>query len=245
MIKLTDLLKEIQEERRSIAEIEELLGRPLTEAELEELNLKRAAKNLGAGAVFTAASLLGGNKAKAATTPSRDSAATTQTVTSIPKWEAKTYVSTKKMDDWNKFVDWLKKTKVEDLANDIETERKGSGILAGNEIMNHEDYSDIVLEIYKDKHPETSITKEDVKPIQAQIGDLRLKTINQHKADPKSVTFNYPVKPDYSNYMRPSSKSGEDGIVGKFTSQIKFPKEYIVYFNNNKKANTVDLGYRK
>jgi hypothetical protein len=245
MIKLTDLLKEIQEERRSIAEIEELLGRPLTEAELEELNLKRTARNLAAGVALTAATLGGGNKAKAATTPSRDSAATTQTVTNIPKWEAKRHVDVKKMEDWNKFVDWLKETKVEDLADDIDTERKGSGILAGNEIMNHEDYSDVVLEIYKDKHPETSITKKDIESIQAQIGDLRIKTINQHKADPKSVKFNYPVKPDYSNFMRSSSKSGEDGIVGKFTSQIKFPKEYMVYFNNNKKVNTADLGYRK
>jgi hypothetical protein len=242
MIKLVDLLKEIQEERQSIAEIEELLGRSLTEAELEELNLKRAARNLGAGLAFTAATL--GGQAKAATPPV-DSAATTQTATNIPKWEAKKYVDVKKMEDWNKFVDWLKETKVEDLADDIDTERKGSGILAGNEIMNHEDYSDVVLEVYKDKHPETSITKKDIKPIQAQVGDLRIKTINQHKADPKSVTFNYPVRPDYSNFMRSSSKSGEDGIVGKFTSQIKFPKEYLTYFKDNKKVNTVDLGYRK
>ena len=64
MIKLVDLLKEIQEERQSIAEIEELLGRSLTEAELEELNLKRAARNLGAGLAFTAATLGGGAKAQ-------------------------------------------------------------------------------------------------------------------------------------------------------------------------------------
>jgi hypothetical protein len=245
MIKLIDLLKEIQEERQSIAEIEELLGRSLTEAELEELDLKRAAKKVRdfTTAAAIAATTIGG-QAKAATLPT-DSATVTQTATDIPKWEAKRYVDVKKMEDWNKFVDWLKVTKVEDLADDIDTERKGSGILAGNEIMNHEDYSDVVLEVYKDKYPETSITKEDIKSIQAQVGDLRIKTINQHKANPKSVTFNYPVKPDYNNFMRSSSKSGEDGIVGKFTSQIKFPKEYMVYFYNNKKINTSDLGYRK
>ena len=240
MIKLVDLIKEQQ----IIAEVETLLGRSLTEAELEEIDLKRAARNLAAGVGLTAATMFG-NTAQATTTPPMDSARTaiTQTVNTVPKWEAKSYISVQKMNDWNKFVDWLKKTKVEDLKDDIETERKGSGVLAGNEIMNHEDYSDVVLEVYKDKHPETSLTKADVKPIQAQIGDYRIKTINQHKTDPKSVNFVFPVNPDYSNFMRPSSKSGEDGIVGKFTSQINFPKAYMTYFVNNKKTNTVDLGY--
>jgi hypothetical protein len=242
MNKLAHLIKEVREERQSIIEIEELLGRSLTEAELEELDLKRAAKKarnfLGAAAI--AASTMGSAKAA----PPVDSATTTvKPVLNIPKWEGKRYITVKKMDEWNKFVDWLKKTKVEDLVNDIETEYKGSGILAGNEIMNHEDYSDIVLEVYKDKFPETSLTKTDIPNIQAQVGDLRNQTINKHHTNPGSVKFNFPVAADYSNYMRASSKSGEDGIVGKFTSQIKFPREYMMYFINDKKVNTADLGY--
>lgn len=89
MSKLAYLIKEVQEERQSIAKIEELLGRPLTEAELEELDLKQAAKKarnfLGAAAI--AASTLGGGTAKAAT-PSGDSTnikptAVTKTVNTI------------------------------------------------------------------------------------------------------------------------------------------------------------------
>jgi hypothetical protein len=82
MNKLAHLIKEVREERQSILEIEELLGRPLTEAELEELDLKQAAKKarnfLGAAAI--AASTLAGGSAKAAT-PSADSTNTKSAIT--------------------------------------------------------------------------------------------------------------------------------------------------------------------
>jgi len=68
MIKLIDLLKEIQHNQHQITEIENILGRPLTESELNELDLKRAAKNLAVGTALGAATMFGSPKASAQTT---------------------------------------------------------------------------------------------------------------------------------------------------------------------------------
>jgi hypothetical protein len=201
-------------------------------------------------AVMGAAMGLGalGGKAQMKT-PTADKPAVVQAAkTDLSKWEAKRYVSDAKMEDWNKFVGWLAQTKVEDLAQDIDTERKGSGKLAGNSIMDHEDYSDVVLEVYKDKHPETTITKADVKLVQKQLGNYRSWTIATHiknggmanKNNP--VTFSFTPNEDYSNYMSFVLKSGEDGIVGINTSRVAFPHSYITDLD---KGTTADLGFAK
>jgi hypothetical protein len=172
--------------------------------------------------------------------------ATTQTAaTDYSKWEAKRYVSDKKMEDWNDFTDWLRSTKVEDLG--IATKREGSGVLAGNPIMDHEDYSDAVIEAYRKGHT-TTITKADVKPIQKQLGNYRDWTIATYIKNGKDtnkknpVQFNFKVADNYSNYMSFVLKSGEDGIVGINTSRVRFPHEYLTDLD---KGTTADLGFAK
>lgn len=189
-----------------------------------------------------------GGKAQMKAPTADKQAVVQQAATDYSKWEAKRYVLDKKMEDWNDFTDWLRSTKVEDLADEIETERKGSGVLAGNPIMDHEDYSDVVLEVYKDKHPETSITKADVKPIQKQLGNYRDWTIATYIKNGKDtnkknpIQFNFKVADNYSNYMSFVLKSGEDGIVGINTSRVRFPHEYLTDLD---KGTTADLGFAK
>jgi len=175
---------------------------------------------------------------------------TTQSVTKAPKWEAKSYISTQMMDEWNKYVDWLKKTKVEDLAPYIETDYKGGGILAGNLIMNHEDYSDVVLDVYNEiMNPKIKLTKADIIPIQAQMRDYRNWAINTHIDDGgmanknNKIKFNFTPNADYSNFMSNSLNSKEDGITGIYTSRIFFPRTYITTIVNGKKISTTDVGY--
>jgi hypothetical protein len=203
MIKLTDLLKEIQEERRSIVEIEELLGRPLTEAELEELNLKRTARNLAAGVALTAATLGGGNKAKAATTPSRDSAATTQTVT-----KTQSSISSQEKKAWNTFHEWL--------------ESKG---YAGNDKMNNDAFREKVLNQYK---KETGVNAPDtnfVKKIQQYQIDSRNDIIKSVEAGKASVEYNYKTK-GWDGFqpevLSMEKRGGVDGKIGEETSKYFF-----------------------
>jgi hypothetical protein len=214
----------------------------------EEQNIDElGVKDIALGAAMAASSMFGGAKAQSKIPTDKPSITQTAT-TDLSNWKATRYVSDKKMEDWNKFVDWLSKTKVEDLANDIQTERQGSGKLAGNEIMNHEDYSDVVLEVYKDRHPETTISKSDIKLIQKQLGNYRLWTISTHiknggianKNNP--IQFSFTPNKDYSNYMSFVLKSGEDGIVGINTSRIQFPHAYITDLD---KGTTADLGFAK
>lgn len=77
MIKLVDLLKEIQCEQQQIADFEKILGRPLTESEMNELDLKRTAKNLAVGAALGAATMFGSPKASAQTQPHPTTAVST------------------------------------------------------------------------------------------------------------------------------------------------------------------------
>lgn len=256
MIKLKSILEEIEAtatlSKQEKAAYDDLIG-SLKEASGKDFLTKVASyakKGMLKGALL-AALLNAPELSKAEKTQVQDLAkdTTTQTVAKVPKWKAEKHITVKKMDEWNQFVKWLNKTTVEDLAPYIETEYKGSGKLAGNSIMNHEDYSDVVLEVYKDLFPQTTLTKADIKPIQTQINDYRNWVIKSHiegggfTNKNNKIHFDYPVSSDYSNFMRSSSKSGEDGIVGVFTSQILFPRAYMQYFVDGKKVSTADLGY--
>lgn len=203
MIKLVTLLKEIQEERQSIAEIEELLGRSLTEAELEELDLKRAARNLGAGALFTAASVLGGNKAQAANAPTKDSTVKTQTVA-----KTQSSISSQEKNTWNTFHKWL--------------ESKG---YAGNDKMNNDAFREKVLNQYK---KETGVNAPDtnfVKELQQYQIDSRNDIIKNVEAGKASVEYDYKTK-GWDGFqpevLSMEKRGGVDGKIGKETSKYFF-----------------------
>jgi hypothetical protein len=203
MIKLVTLLKEIHEERQSIAEIEELLGRSLTEAELEELDLKRAARNLGAGALFTAASVLGGNKAQAANAPAKDSTVKTQTVA-----KTQSSISSQEKNTWNTFHKWL--------------ESKG---YAGNDKMNSDAFREKVLNQYK---KETGVNAPDtnfVKELQQYQIDSRNDIIKSVEAGKASVEYDYKTK-GWDGFqpevLSMEKRGGVDGKIGEETSKYYF-----------------------
>ncbi len=231
MIKLADLINEIEQDK------------------LEEAGWK----DLVAAVGLTAATILGGGAKAQSTAPADINTMKTQTIPNLPKWQAEKYVDTKVMKDWNKFVKWLSETTVEDLSKYITTEYEGSGKLAGNKIMNHEDYSDAVLEVYtKVFDKSSSLSKKLIIPIQSQIRDYRNYLINGNyiyrvikKVPNESNPFrlDFTPKADYSNLMSDALKAGEDGIVGVFTSQIFFPGAYLKVIENGKQVDFKSLGY--
>jgi hypothetical protein len=111
------------------------------------------------------------------------------------------------MGEWNKYVDWLKE--------------KG---YSGNPNMNHADFSKNAFNEYKKEHPETALTTDHFLPIQQEIHNYRDSFINQLKNGTAKV--DEPVKPDYSNIMAWAGTplgAKDDGLVGQYTSQFKFP----------------------
>lgn len=144
-----------------------------------------------------------------------------QSQTATPKAETPDTVSTVKMNEWNKYITWLKS--------------KG---LSGDKRMDNIDFSKQTLVDYKKENPAVSLTYEDVPMIQKAIIKYReyvLKSFEDNRAKPSNG-----IKPDKSNFMSWALKTGVDGIIGQYTSQFIFPEVYLKDLNS---GNVTNLGF--
>lgn len=134
------------------------------------------------------------------------------------------------MNQWNDYIKWLK----------TKTDNEGKP-LSGNKKMDNVEFSKSTLVAYNKENPNSKLTYDLVKPIQAQIKKYRDQKIADHKAG-KKMGFDFEVAPDYSNFMRWATGTDVDGINGQYTSQFIFPKAYLINLNTN---TTHLLGYAK
>jgi hypothetical protein len=231
MIKLADLLKEIQEERQSIAEIEELLGRSLTEAELEELNLKRAARNLGAGLAFTAATLGGGAKAQSKIPTDKPAITVSDTRTGTDVDGINGYF-TSQFEFPTAFMHDINSNKILDLGiqgNEVTKIINSTGLsvkqmgewnnfvkwmkskgYSGTKQMNNIKFNEKVLDEYKQKNPGFWVKDgKDIEKIQTVLKAYRLYTIASWKLGVKqAVKLNFqPVDIQMSGKAMDSTNS--------------------------------------
>ncbi len=126
------------------------------------------------------------------------------------------------MQHYNSFVDWM----------------KGKGY-SGNPQMNHIDYSTAVFNQYKKEHPETVLTPAHIQPIQEAIHNYRDFLIGKFKSKDPAYIPPDNMKPDYSDFMSFAGTGtgvNNDGIVGQYTSQFKFPSSYLTVIDANNKA---------
>jgi hypothetical protein len=130
-------------------------------------------------------------------------------------------INTQTMTEWNSYVDWLK--------------QRG---LSGHQNMNHIDFSKSTLDQFRKENPNTTLTYDSVLPIQQAIRSYRDYAINQIKTGKGVAPPD--TKPDFSNFMSWVTGTPNDGINGVYTSQFKFPHEYLVDLDKGTKT---DLGY--
>lgn len=168
-------------------------------------------KNLAATAI--AASTMLGGKGQS-TIPANQPKPTVQQM-------AAKKVGVDTMQQWNNYIMWLKANK-----------------LSGDKRMNNVAFSKQTLDTYNKQNPNSTLSYDLVKPIQAQIKAYRQSVIDLHKAG--KMKFQEPPAPDYSNFMPWATGTTEDGINGEYTSQFMFPKSYMVNLNTGTKT---DLGY--
>ena len=128
------------------------------------------------------------------------------------------------MQQWNNYIMWLKANK-----------------LSGDKRMNNVAFSKTTLDAYNKQNPNSTLTYDLVKPIQAQIKAYRQSIIDAHK-NGANIKFAQPPGDDYSGFMPWATGTTEDGINGEYTSQFMFPKTYLVNLNSGAKT---DLGYNK
>lgn len=200
MIRLLNILKEVQTETK-IKAIEAKLGRSLTEAELEELNLKRAAL-----AGLTAATLgLGGLKGQAQT-PKEPTPIVQQATSKI---------STQDKQDWDKFQKWLEDN---DYAGDTQMDKDAfrKNVLSQYEKQNP-----------GTKVTDTNF----VKKIQDYMINYRNSLIaKDKKGEVDLAKGKYRQSGNYDDFMPAvlkMDKTGTDGKIGQFTSQWTF-KDYLM-----------------
>lgn len=131
-------------------------------------------------------------------------------------------ITNQNRNDWNLFVDWLEKKGV-----------KGKAELDSNELGNK------YLAQYIKETPTTSLTVDLIKPIQNDFQDYRTFAINEVK----NKRGNFGVGVDESNFMK--NLSNIDGLIGQYTSQVKFPLEYMKFRNKGTQdvIRTDTIGY--
>lgn len=131
-------------------------------------------------------------------------------------------VDTKIMQGFNDYTDWLAK--------------KG---YAGKPEMNHVDYSNKAFQEYKKENPNTPLTERHFVPIQQEIHNYRDNLIQQYKD--KKVQLDFKPKDDFSDLMSWAGTplgSKNDGIIGQYSSQFRFPAAYL-----NEKTPVNRLGF--
>lgn len=171
-------------------------------------------KNLAATAI--AASTMLGGKGQS-TVPTNQPKPAIQQV--APK-----KISVDTMQQWNNYIMWLKNNK-----------------LSGDKRMNNVAFSKQTLADYNKQNPNSTLTYDLVKPIQAQIKAYRQSIIDAHKSGAK-INFSTPPGDDYSGFMPWATGTTEDGINGEYTSQFMFPKTYLTNLNTGVKT---DLGFSR
>jgi len=130
-------------------------------------------------------------------------------------------LTTKQMDDWNDFVKYLR-----------------SIGLSGSDKLNNLTFSKKVTDEYKQQHPETTISYDDVIKVQKAVRAYRNWCITMTQQGKLKPIAN--IKPDYSNFMPWVLGTKDDGILGSYTSQFMFPKYYV---HNIISKQTKTVGY--
>jgi hypothetical protein len=181
--------------------VEERLGRELTDEELNELNLKRAALTGLAAATLG----LGGMKGYAGT-PKEPTPIVQQ---------ASVKLSTQDKQDWDKFQNWLKDN---DYAGNskMDSDAFRQGVLDQYKRENP-----------KTKVADTNF----VKAVQKYMIDYRNQLIDKDKKGAITISQGkFKEKDNYDDFMPAvlkMDKTGTDGKIGEFTSQWKF-KDFLM-----------------
>lgn len=113
-------------------------------------------------------------------------------------------VSNKVRQDWNAFIDFLESKGI-----------KGNPQLDSNKLGNQ------YLNEFIKENPKTSLSESLIVPIQNDFQNYRKFALERIKKG--EAKFGIGVNED--NFMK--NLSNVDGIVGQYTSQVKFPPEYL------------------
>lgn len=131
-----------------------------------------------------------------------------------------TDVSNKLREDWNKYIDWL--------------EKKG---YKGSPALDKNDFGGKMIDMYRRENPQTTVSRETIKPIQQEFSKYRDWSLDQVKQGKAMLSSG--ATPD--NYMK--SLSIIDGIAGQRTTSFRFPESYLTTFKNGQNTGTKNLGF--
>lgn len=127
-------------------------------------------------------------------------------------------VSTKLRSDWNNYTAWL--------------EKKG---LKGHPSLDHNDLGGKMIDQYRKENPTTTVSRETIKPIQAEFSKYRDWVINEAKN--KRAIIDVPQE----QFMK--GLSTVDGIPGQRTTSFSFPNAYLTSIFNGQKVSKVNQGF--
>lgn len=206
MIKLIDILKEIEQEQQ----VEEgRLGNILT------------------GAAMTAATMLGGAKGQTKAPVDKDK--TPIEMSKFSEKSASTVLGQSILKQWDDLHNWLEKTTVNDIDGSGDTSK-----LMGNPKLDNGKFNAKMVAKFKQKYPDYDVTDNNtVKKIQASIVDHRNGTIEADKIGKIELAKGKYRGTDYKDYLshvskiqQKAEKEGDfDGIIGQYTSKVLIPKD--------------------
>lgn len=141
-------------------------------------------------------------------------------------------VSAKLRGDWNDYTTWL----------------KGKG-MQGHPSLDKNDLGGKMIDQYQKENPSTSVSRENITPIQQELSKYRDYSINELRnkramlsdAENPNGRFVSPTE-NLDGYMKDLSQI--DGIAGQKTTKFSFPHSYLKTFSqDNKLISNQNLGF--
>lgn len=131
-------------------------------------------------------------------------------------------VTNKLREDWNNYLSWL------DL--------KG---MRGKAELDTNDLGGKMIDEYRKQFPDTSVSRENIIPIQNEFKKYRDWVLSEVAA--KRASLAEGTTPE--TFMKDLSKV--DGYAGSLTTSFKFPSSYLNTFLNDKLIKTESQGFAK
>lgn len=122
--------------------------------------------------------------------------------------------------DWNDYTQWL-----------------AARGMKGNPALDKNDLGGQMIDKYRKENPNTLVSRDKIKDIQAEFQKYRDWSLGEIKAGRSQ----FAPQVNESNYMK--SLSTIDGIAGQRTTSFSFPKSYITTFDNGKNMGTEEKGF--